>query len=246
MFARFLDHADEARLGQIGRASALRSGICAAVALLAGALSMLAPIAAMFLIALLCARALMQTKEIRVDAYALVGPLMAAAIVGVAVGPAGAMGVLFGWRLQADARWSAREAARLAAISGRPSHATPHALAHLWLTPLYGLALVAYTSPHMIAGLPLDLPHVPIWVPVAVAVMACIGFADWALRAAADWRLGELAVGPAMHVLTHHALFFVAYGITGDVSYGVVALSVWRLVQAAPLGETQASLTAVP
>ncbi|MFT3726209.1 MAG: hypothetical protein QM759_00075 [Terricaulis sp.] len=246
MFGRILDHAEEARLSQLGRASALRAGICIAVALSAGALAMFAPLMSLLLLALLAARALMQGGEFRFDAYALIGPLLAAAIVGVAVGPAGAMGVLFVWRLQADTRWSIREASRLAMISGHPSETTPRALAHLWLTPLYGLALVAYTSPHMLAGLPLDLPHVQAWMPIAAACVAALGFADWALRAAADWRLGELAVAPVAHVLAHHALFLLAYGITGDVSYGVVALFAWRLMQAAPMGVAQPSLTAVP
>lgn len=247
MFGRIPDLAEEARLSQLGRASAFRSGIYIAAALLAGLLAIVAPLAAVLMLALLAARTLMQgANDIRFDAYALVGPLLAAVIVGLVIGPQGAMGVLFVWRLQADSRWSIKEAARLATISGRPSESTPRALAHLWLTPLYGLALVAYTSPHMIAGLPLDLPHVPMWLPIAAAVLAFFGFADWALRAAADWRLGELAAAPAAHVLTHHVLFLLAFGITGDVSSGIVALLAWRLLQAAPLTSAQPSLTAVP
>jgi hypothetical protein len=246
MFGRIHDHAEEARLSQLGRVSALRSGIFVALALLAGAMATVTPLLAVLLLALLAARALMGGGEIRFDAYALVGPLLAAAIVGVVLGPAGAMGVLFLWRLQADTRWSIGEASRLAMISGRPSETTPRALVHLWLAPLYGLALVAYTSPHMIAGLPLDLPHVPFWIPIAAGCVALMGFADWTLRAATDWRLGELAVAPAVHVLTHYALFFAAYGITGDVSSGIVALGAWRLAQAGPFGVAQVSLTAVP
>lgn len=246
MFGRIPDHAEDARLSLLGRASSLRSVTCLAVALIAGLLAVVAPLAAILLLAAMGARALMQGGEVRFDAYALVGPLLAAVLVGLVVGPAGAMGVLFVWRLQSDTRWSIGEAALLATISGRPSETTLRALAHLWLAPLYSLALVAYTSPHMIAGLPLDLPHLPVWTPIAAGCIAFMGFADWALRAAADWRLGELAVAPAMHVLTHHALFLLAYGITGDVSSGVVAMVAWRLLHAAPLGVAQASLTAVP
>lgn len=246
MFGRIPDHAEEARLSQLGRAFALRSGLSIVLALAVGMLSTFAPQVAVLLLALFGARALLHANEIRFDAYALIGPLLAAVIVGVAVGPAGAMGVLFVWRLHADARWSVNEAKRLAVISGRPAESTPQALVHLWLTPLYGLALVAYTSPHMIAGLPLDLPHISPWVPVFAGCIAFIGFADWALRAAADWRLGELAVAPAAHVLAHHALFLAAYGVTGDVSSGIVSLLAWRLVQASPFNAAQANLTAVP
>jgi len=106
------------------------------------------------------------------------------------------------------------------------------------------LTLVAFTAPHMVAGLPLDLPHVPAWVPVAVGVIAVGAIFDWGLRRAADWRLGELATAPALHLLTHHAIFLVAYGLTLDVSAGIAAMAAWRLAHAAPL--RQASFTAVP
>jgi hypothetical protein len=106
------------------------------------------------------------------------------------------------------------------------------------------LALVAFTSPHMVAGLPLDLPHVPVWIPLGMGAIAALAFFDWGLRRAADWRLGELAVAPAAHLLTHHAIFLAAFGLTLDVSAGIAALLAWRLAHAAPL--RQPSFTAVP
>jgi hypothetical protein len=113
-------------------------------------------------------------------------------------------------------------------------------LVHAWFTPLFGLALVAYTSPHMIAGLPLDLPHVPAWVVVAALILAVGGIFDWALRRAADWRLGELAVAPASHLAMHHIVFIAAFGLGLDVSAGIVTLIAWRLAHAAPLRFAQA------
>ena len=113
-------------------------------------------------------------------------------------------------------------------------------------TPFFGLCVVAYTAPHIVAGLPLDLPHVPVWVPATAGAIALAGVADWLLRRAADWRLGEVAVAPTVHMLTHHALFVLAFGALFDLSAGVVALAAWRLVHAAPLHRAQASLTAVP
>jgi hypothetical protein len=184
----------------------------------------------------------MRGASVRVNMASLAGPGFAALIVGALVGLDGAIGVLFVWRLVADAGWSVREAARLAHTEGRPAQATRRALAHAWLTPLYGLALVAYTAPHMVAGLPLDLPHAPVWVPLFAGGAAAVSFFDWALRRAADWRLGELAAGQSAHLLAHHALFLLAFGLTLDVSAGIVALMAWRLAHAAP----QASFTAVP
>jgi hypothetical protein len=126
----------------------------------------------------------------------------------------------------------------------RPAETTKRALAHAWLTPLFGLSVVAYTAPHLVAGLPLDLPHAPIWVPILVGGAAGISVFDWALRRAAEARLGELATGPAAHLLAHHCLFLLAFGLTLNVSAGVVALIAWRLAQAGPTA--QANFTAVP
>src|SRR5262249_52733376 len=127
MFGRIPDHAEEARLSLLGRASALRSGICIAAALFAGLFAVFAPMAAVLVLAVPAARTLIQSNDLRLDAYALVGPLLAAVLVGLVVGPAGGMGVLFVWRLQADTRWSVGETTRLANISGRPSETTPRA-----------------------------------------------------------------------------------------------------------------------
>lgn len=218
------------------RLAADRNAIAAFVALATGAAALVSPPLALLLLAALAAYVVMSVDRLRIDIAALAGPVLAALIVGAFTGLAGAIGVIFVWRLFADTLWSTREAARLAIAAGRPAETSFKALAHAWLTPLYGLTLVAYTAPHMIAGLPLDLPHVPVWVPLTAGAIAAGAFFDWGLRRAADWRLGELAVAPAAHLLTHHIIFLLAFGLMIDVSAGIVALAAWRLAHAAPLG----------
>jgi hypothetical protein len=204
------------------------------------------PPGALLLLALLAAQALMHTDVSKIDWAPLLAPPLAALAVGAFAGLAGAIGMMFVWRLVADTRWSIAEASRLAAASGRSAETTQRALAHAWLTPLFGLSVVAYTAPHMVAGLPLDLPHVPAWLPIGMGALAVCGVFDWALRRAADWRLGELAAAPSAHLLAHHGLFLLALGLTLDVSAGFVALTAWRLAHAAPMRLPQASFTAVP
>jgi len=216
-------------------------------ALAIGAIAILSPLVALLALAALTARVLLRAEQApNFNIAALAGPALAACIVGSFVGLAGAVGVLFVWRLQADVRWSLGEAARLARADARPAQAIWRSLAHGWMTPAFGLALVAFTSPHVIAGLPLDLPHLPAWVPIVAGGIAMIVLADWLLRRAADWRLGEISVAPSAHMLTHHALFLLAFGAMFDLSAGIVALAAWRLVHAAPFKMAQASLTAVP
>jgi hypothetical protein len=230
-----IPHAIAAPLpGAANRLAADRGVVAALAAIALGAVSMVFPPLAVLGLAALAARVLLSGDAVRTDWAQFAGPVVAALIVGAFFGLAGAIGVLFVWRLVADARWSVNEAARLAAAAGRPAETTFKSLAHAWLTPIYGLTLVAYTAPHMIAGLPLDLPHVPSWVVIAAGVMAAGAFFDWGLQRAADWRLGELAAAPATHLFIHHAVFLVAFGMMIDVSAGVVMLAAWRLMHAAP------------
>lgn len=215
----------------VARAAPSRVWSAAAIALGAGATALVAPAAALLVVALLGARALARGESLQFQPAALAGPALAALVVGALVGFSAGIGVLFVWRLFSDARWSAAEAARLARAAGRHEEAAPLALVHVWLTPLFGLTLVAYTAPHMVAGLPLDLPHLPLWAPLVAGGAALGALFDWGLRRAADWRLDELAGAPAAHLLAHHAVFVLAFGAGLDVSAGIVALAAWRLWQ---------------
>lgn len=214
-----------------------RSFSAAIVALGAGATAVLTPPLAMLALCALAARVLLAQKQIAFKPLELLGPAFAALIVFAFVGLPGAIGVAFVWRVIADTRWSMAEAARLAASAGRPGETQIKALLHAWATPIFGVVMVAFTSPHTIAGLPLDLPHVPLWSVIGIGVLAFAAVADWGLRRAADWRLGELAGAPAAHLFIHHALFALAFGLMLDVSAGVVMLAAWRLAHAAPLRE---------
>jgi hypothetical protein len=207
---------------------------------------MASPVAALLVLAALGARALLRDGSSQLKLMQLAGPALAALIVGAFAGLAGAIGVLFVWRLHAETAWSVETAKRLASTSGRTLEVSPLLRAHAWLTPFYGLTMVAFTSPHLVAGLPFDLPHVPVWVPAIAGCLAAGALFDWLLRRAVDWRLGELAPAPSAHLLAHHVLFLLAFGLTFDLSAGVVALAAWRLVHAAPFRLAQASFTAVP
>jgi len=213
-----------------------KTAIAGVIAAVAGGLALLTPIAALLLLAALAAFVLMRSERApKLDPRELAGPIFAALIAGALVGLPVAIGVLFTWRLWVEARWSVSETKRLAIAAGRPGETRFFALAHAWLTPLFGLSIVAYTAPHMVVGLPLDLPHVPTWVPMTLGALAALGVFDWAVRQAADWRLGELAPAPAAHMLVHHVVFLLAYGANLDISAGLVAVAAWRLAHAAPL-----------
>ena len=216
--------------------------VCAAIGV--GALSVLTPSVALLAVATLAALAVMfarvETRALR----SLIGPAAAAILVGALWGWDGALGVLLLWRIVSDARWSAGELRRLQA---RHSDSVDDGIrtAHLWATPLFGAAFVAHTAPHLVLGLPLDLPHLPLWAPLTIGVIAALLLIDWAVRQAAQWRLSGLAMAPFGHALAHHALFLAAFVIAPDLSSGVLAMAAWRLAHALPR-RLQASFTAVP
>jgi hypothetical protein len=232
--------------GAVRRIVIGRSASALLIALAAALAAYLLPAAALFILGALAARVVVAGDIPRIDWYKLAGPALACVIVAAFVGLPGAIGVAFTWRLFSDTQWSVGEARRLAMAAGRPDQCTFTALAHAWTTPLYGLAVVAYTSPHVIAGLPLDLPHVPSVIPLAAGFIAIALVFDWMLRRAADWRLGTVAAAPAAHLAAHHVLFVLAFGAMLDISAGLVALIAWRLAHAAPFARTQPSFTAVP
>ncbi|MEQ1811621.1 MAG: hypothetical protein ABL889_16945 [Terricaulis sp.] len=243
MDQRLLQTLAAPQTGAASRFSADRGLVAAVAALAIGGVSIISPPLAVLGLALLAARVLFSGESVRIDWLTLIGPALAALTVGGFFGLPGAIGTVFVWRLIADTRWSMSEATRLSVAAGRPAETTFKALAHAWMTPLFGLTLVAYTAPHMIAGLPLDLPHVPSWLVIGAGIVAAGAFFDWGLQRAADWRLGELAAAPTSHLLIHHIMFVLAFGLMIDVSAGVVMLIAWRLAHTAPLRQ---SFTAVP
>jgi len=204
------------------------------VAGLAGGAALIAPPLALLVLTVLAVRALLRGDGLRLDPLTLLGPIVAALTVGAMIGAAAGVGVLFIWRLAADTNWSLSHARHLAQAAGAPGQARLSSLAHAIATPAFGLAFVAFTSPHMVMGAPLDLPHAPFYVPLALGAVAAFLVFDWALRRAADWRLGDLARAPTAHLAAHHALFFIAYAGVVDLSTGLVMVAAWRLVHAAP------------
>jgi len=212
------------------------------------AAAMIAP--ALGLLCAACALALVLARfGVRIDrraALTLCGPAFGAACAGATWGLDAAIGLLFAWRVVADARWSADEGRRLARLASGAVDSGMRRL-HYFATPALGIAVVAYSAPHVLLGLPLDLPHVPLIAPLCVGAIAVFALFDWGVRRLADWRLGAANGASVRHALAHHALFAAAFVFSGDVSAGVLALIVWRAAtRLAQPSLAQPSFTAVP
>ena len=221
-----------ALIREAGLQRPLRGLTCAA---LAAAIAMVSPPGALLVLALLAARALLELRTPSEGGLAVAATAYLIALaIGLSLGLGAMVGVLFVWRLFADARWCAGETKRLAVAAGKPDETRFSAAIPIWLTALFSLSIVAYSAPHAVLGAPLELPQAPLWAPILAGALAVFGIGDWVLRRAADLRLGQFAAAPATHVLGYHMIFLLAYGTSFDLSAGVVAVAAWRLAHAAP------------
>jgi hypothetical protein len=201
--------------------------VCALAALL---LASLAPIAGLLLLTVLAAAALMTRRtpmRWRPDAFAWGGLIVAAAAAGAAGAP-GLVGCLFCWLLADSARAAIR---RSAAMSGAGPHPLSERLPLLLVAAFAGL-LVAASAPHVVLGLPLDLPHPPSGLMTIFGVAYALAAVDWIVRILARWRLGENRPAPVAFDASFHVVILAGFVLSPDVSAGVIALVAYRMALA--------------
>jgi hypothetical protein len=205
----------------------------AGAALVALAVSLAAPIAGLLVLAGLVAAALMSNRprpSWRPDRLAW-GGLIVAAAAGVAAGAPGFVGGLFCWFLADSARAAVRRSAIYAgAAPPRLSERLP-----LILVAVFVGLLVAAAAPHVVMGLPLDLPHPPLALIIAAGVAYALTAVDWLVRILARWRLGESRPSQVAADAAFHAVVLAGFVVSNDVSAGVVALTAYRLTLAVSL-----------
>jgi hypothetical protein len=196
-----------------------------AASLIAPALGLLA-LAALGALAL---AAMEPLRPVRLDGFSL-AVCAALAAAAAAVGMAGAIGVLFVWLVLDAAR------AQLRRLRARPATGQSGLAERLTISLAAGLAicLVAASSPHVVMGLPLVLPHPPAVAILALGLAYSLAVVDWAVRILARWRLGEGDLAPAAEAAAFHAVLLAGFALCPDVSAGVAGLMAYRLAQAVP------------
>lgn len=211
----------------------LHAGMAMACALAALFLASLAPIAGVLLLAALAAAALMTRRapmRWRPDALAW-GGMIAAAAAAAAAGAPGLVGCLFCWFL-ADCAKAA--ISRSAAMTGAGSHPLSERLP-LILVAAFACLLVAAAAPHVVMGLPLDLPHPPSGLITILGVAYALAAVDWLVRVLARWRLGENGPAPVACDASFHMVILAGFVLSSDVSAGVTALVAYRIAMAMDL-----------
>jgi hypothetical protein len=161
--------------------------------------------------------------------------LLVAAIGGIAVGvlawlPAT---VYFYWQWFRSTRqsWAAMQLYRRRAARG-PDLGDRSLLAALFcLTPIWGLLHRSAQSHAIFMGLDLQLVAVPESFANAVGIAACGAFGLWIVERAIAWSERRLPLAQTLCVLSHLAVFVVAYGLIADVTVGWLVAAIWYHAQ---------------
>jgi hypothetical protein len=101
----------------------------------------------------------------------------------------------------------------------------------VYAVPVWGVLYRSYQSPDAFLMLPIKMLPVPFWLVVAAGIVAGLAFAAWAARQAAAYIRGELAIAPALYMLSHVAIFGVAYLGMRSVDAGWLVVNIWHNAQ---------------
>jgi hypothetical protein len=191
--------------------------------------ALIAPALGLLVLAALAALALTRPHQPvawRLGAFEICG-LVAVISAAVAAGLAGATGAAFVWFVADAARACLRDARGI----GAGAHGFRGERVAVFLAAGFAILMVAASAPHVVMGLPLDLPHPPANLIVLVGVAYSLAVADWLLRVLARWRLGEGALAPAMDAACFHMLLLIGFVASSDASAGLAALMAYRMTR---------------
>jgi hypothetical protein len=112
------------------------------------------------------------------------------------------------------------------AAGGAADDGTSRALLHL--VAVWGLLHRCHQAPPAFLSMKVAWLPVPEWLAMLAGAAALAAFAVW-LRSA--WRRGAVGTRHTAFVLTHLAVFVLAYGLVPDVSHGWLLVNVWHNAQ---------------
>jgi hypothetical protein len=161
--------------------------------------------------------------------------LLVAAIGGIAVGVAAWLPATVYFYLQwfrsTRQSWAAMQLYRRRAARGADLGDRSLLAALFCLTPIWGL-LHRSAQPHAaFMGLDLHLMAVPATFADAVGIAACGAFGLWIVERAIAWSERRLPLAHTLCVLSHLAVFAVAYGLIADVTVGWLVAAIWYHAQ---------------
>jgi hypothetical protein len=101
----------------------------------------------------------------------------------------------------------------------------------IYLVPIYGIAARSATMGEKFLELPVKTLVLPEAVVMALGAAAALATGIWLVRSAASFARGTLNASYAGFVLSHVAIFLIAYNLIDDANVGWLAINVWHNFQ---------------
>jgi len=97
--------------------------------------------------------------------------------------------------------------------------------------PVLGILHRSNQDPGLFIGMELRVVPVASSVVSAASAMAIVLLGYWVVRRYQAWREGRLAALHTVYMLTHFAVFAVAYLLIADITYGWLVINIWHNAQ---------------
>lgn len=100
-----------------------------------------------------------------------------------------------------------------------------------YLLPLWGILYRSYQDPGTFLGLPLVVVPVPEAVVQLVSWAAMIALFWWVGVRIVAWRRGQLPLAHTLYLVSHFAIFYVAYIAIESIDVGWLVVNIWHNAQ---------------
>ncbi len=100
-----------------------------------------------------------------------------------------------------------------------------------YVVPLCGILHVSARVPETFLNMPIKVLPIPEWVLFSADLITILLFSIWFVSQLLVWRKGKLSWPYFLYVLSHHAVFFVAYIWLSNINFGWLAVNIWHNTQ---------------
>jgi hypothetical protein len=100
-----------------------------------------------------------------------------------------------------------------------------------YAVPVWGILHRSYQDPGTFIGIELRVIPVPEIAVHLAAAVAIASFAWWLVRRFMAWRDGRLPLAHTLYMLTHFAIFSIAYVWIENITYGWLVINIWHNAQ---------------
>ena len=134
------------------------------------------------------------------------------------------------WFHYARQSWGIAQAYRRKANSALPAPDTFDLIA-FYALPVAGILSRSAQQPESFLAMPIRMLPMPQEVAAAAAVAAIALAAVWAVKTAVSYGKGRVPLGYVLYLLSHQAIFAMAYLVIRDITVGWLVVNIWHNAQ---------------